>query len=344
MMSITHASIAAAGISLIFSTADPFVLSIAIVGSQLPDLDTSTSHIGQIFFPLSRWIEKRYPHRTITHCLWATVAIAVVSLPIGWYFGFLLQAAALPMGHLLSCFSDIFTKQGVQLFYPTPAWCISVSNPKRRLTTGGPGEYWVLCGAIAFLCLGIYLTGGGGLTQGLGQSLGLRDVAIEQYNKHAASHHLYAKVTGIWASDRSRADGRFYVLANDGQQFLVMDRRGVYKTGTQILPDKLTIDVGESATVQIQTLTFTDEAIAPKLQQFTAAYPNATIYLSGSITVDLPEDVVIPMNPTQYATATNNGGSVGMDNHPIEAAIIQLSEQWGTGTIAAKVISPRPQL
>jgi inner membrane protein len=141
MMSVTHAAIAAAGTSLIFSTADPLILAIAILGSQLPDLDTSTSHIGQIFFPISRWIEKRYPHHTITHCLWATVAIAALSLPIGWYFGALLQAAALPVGHLISCFSDIFTKQGVQLFYPVPVWCISVSNPRRRITTGGTGEY-----------------------------------------------------------------------------------------------------------------------------------------------------------------------------------------------------------
>ena len=50
---------------------------------------------------------------------------------------------ALPLGHLLACFADTFTRQGVQLFWPEPVWCISVSNPRRRLMTGGPGEYWV---------------------------------------------------------------------------------------------------------------------------------------------------------------------------------------------------------
>jgi inner membrane protein len=60
-------------------------------------------------------------------------------------------AIALPLGHLLSCFSDTFTKQGVQLFYPYPAWAISVSNPRRRLKTGGAGELWVLGGAIALV-------------------------------------------------------------------------------------------------------------------------------------------------------------------------------------------------
>ena len=32
---------------------------------------------------------------------------------------------------LLSCFADCFTRQGVQLFGPDPAWAISVSNPKQ---------------------------------------------------------------------------------------------------------------------------------------------------------------------------------------------------------------------
>ena len=140
-MSLTHALIAAAGVCLILSTADPLVLGLAVLGSQLPDLDTSTSLIGQVCFPLSHWIEERFPHRSITHSLLATVAIALIALPIGYFLGNWLTAIALPLGHLLSCFSDCFTKQGVQLFYPDPAWAISVSNPNRRIRTGSTSEY-----------------------------------------------------------------------------------------------------------------------------------------------------------------------------------------------------------
>jgi hypothetical protein len=42
MMAITHAAIAAAGVSLLFGTADPLPLGLAVLGSQLPDLDTTT--------------------------------------------------------------------------------------------------------------------------------------------------------------------------------------------------------------------------------------------------------------------------------------------------------------
>ncbi len=121
MMAITHAEIATAGTSLILGTAEPLPLGLAILGSQLPDLDTTESTIGKIFFPLSSWIEDRFPHRSITHSLLATSFIVAIALSVG---SFLLEdikiAASLPLGHLLSCFSDTFTKQGVQLFIPFP--------------------------------------------------------------------------------------------------------------------------------------------------------------------------------------------------------------------------------
>ncbi|MGK7893118.1 MAG: hypothetical protein AB4372_05665 [Xenococcus sp. (in: cyanobacteria)] len=36
------------------------------------------------------------------------------------------------------------TKKGVQLFYPIQFWAVAGSNPRRRLQTGGAGEYWLL--------------------------------------------------------------------------------------------------------------------------------------------------------------------------------------------------------
>ena len=104
-MAITHATIAAAGTSLIIGTADPMALVLAVLGSQLPDIDTSTSTIGKIFFPLSSFLEDRFPHRSITHSLLAMGLVAAVSLPIGYLLGNWLSAIALPLGHLLACFA-----------------------------------------------------------------------------------------------------------------------------------------------------------------------------------------------------------------------------------------------
>jgi len=145
MMAITHAAIAAAGTSLVLGTSDVLPMVLAVVGSQLPDLDSTQSVIGQVCFPVASWLEDHYPHRSVTHSLIATGVLSVLSMVVGYLVTRNIWAyIALPLGHLLACFADTFTRQGVQLFWPEPVWCISVSNPRRRLMTGGPGSigFW----------------------------------------------------------------------------------------------------------------------------------------------------------------------------------------------------------
>ncbi|MDJ0596542.1 MAG: metal-dependent hydrolase [Pleurocapsa sp. MO_226.B13] len=345
MMAITHAAIALSGTSLILGTAEPLPLGLAIIGSQLPDLDTTTSTIGKIFFPISSWIEDRFPHRTITHSLLATAAITAVSLGVNyfWLHGSLKAAIALPLGHLLSCFSDTFTKQGVQLFYPEPVWAISVSNPRRRLKTGGAGELWVLGGAIALLCLGIYLANGGGITQKVSQNLGLRDGIVRIYNENASTNNVYAEIKGYWTSDRTSADGKYLIIGNEGNEFIVTDGKGIYKTGEQIITSKVSTEVGEAATTEIRNLTFNDEDAVAPLEELKQAYHNADIYiyLNGELTVDFPEDVRIPIEPNRVATAVLSGSRIKFSYCSLGRAIALLKEQYAVGTVEVKVVQPR---
>ena len=344
MLAITHCAIASAGTSLILGTADPLLLGLSIIGSQLPDLDTTTSTIGKIFFPISSWIEDNYPHRTITHSLLATACITAVSFLVSY---FLLGdinlkiAIALPLGHLLACFSDTFTKQGVQLFYPDPAWAISVSNPRRRLKTGGAGELWVLGGAIALLVLGIYFANGGGITQKVSQNLGLRDGIVRIYNENAATNQVYASITGFWASDRTSADGKYLILGNEGKEFVVTDGQGVYKTGKQIITSKVTTEVGEAARTEIRNLTFNDEDAIPELEQLQQAYPRADIYINGELTVDFPEDVRIPIEPNQMATAVLSGNRIKFSYCSLDKAIRLLNGQYAIGSVEIRIVQGR---
>lgn len=341
-MSITHCAIATAGVSLILGIADPLAICLAMVDSQLPDIDTSTSTIGKIFFPISGWIESRYPHRTVTHSLLATAGIALLAMAIGYITKAPLTWAALPLGHLIACFSDCFTKQGVMLFYLYPAWAVSVANPRRRITTGSATELWILGVALALLLVGIHAATGGGVTQNVIQALGMKEAAVDIYNQKASTNHIYAQVSGIWAHDRTRADGRFFIIELEGNEFMVSDGKGIYQTGKQILADRVTPALGGSATTQVESLTFNDEEIMPKLQEAMNAHPGAMILLTGQMVVDLPERARFSTIPNQLQTASLSGSTAILNHHPIEQAIQQLSDQYGTGTLTLKVISPRP--
>ncbi len=341
MMALTHGIIAAAGTTFFLGNSSPLILGLSILGSQLPDLDTSTSLIGQICFPISRWIEKRYPHRSLTHSFLATGAIALLSFPLsqlGWKYW-----AALPLAHLITCFSDTFTKQGVQLFFPAPAWCVCGSNPNRRLTTGGTGEYWVLVAAMALLVIGLNITSTGGLELKVTQILGLKEGTQRVYNTNAGSNHVYIQIEGARTSDRLPISKRYFVLGQSGGNYVVMDNQGIYKTGEQIAVTKTSIQIGDKASTTTQQFTFDDESPLSVLQQLQQQHPNSLIVLSGQLTVDMSEDIKPMTDVNKFTTLKLSGDLMTLELAPLQTTQQQLKDQYVTGSVTAKIINPKPK-
>ncbi len=333
MMALTHMAISAAGVGFALGTIEPGVMALAVLGSQLPDMDSSQSWIGQICYPLARILEARFPHRTLTHSFLATIGIGVVGLPL-MVWGDWRWWMALWLGHLLSCFADTFTKQGVQLFYPAPAWCVCGANPNKRLRTGGTGEYWVLAGAIALLCVNVYFVSAGGLLFKASQTLGLKEGAQRTYNEQAANHQLYAQVTGVWVSDRSRADGRYPIVASEGTDFVVQTPKGLAKTGTQIVTTKVAVEIGEAATVQTQTISLNDEGVE-RLEALAREYPGALV--SGELVVDAPELLrLAAVGADQLATIELVGGTMKVKYRSIGQLVADLREQYVTGSLVIR--------
>jgi inner membrane protein len=292
--------------------------------------------IGQILFPISNWIENRFPHRSVTHSLIATITIALLSAPLYFYFDWKTWLC-LPLGHLISCFSDVFTKQGVQLFWPHPAWCISVSNPNRRINTGGTGEYWVLAIAALFLAIALNLSNNGGPTAFVGNTLGLRSNALDIYQQNSSSNHVYAQLSGTFASDSSRAEGKYFLVAADGNEFILANTKGeIFKTGTNIISDRLTVEVGKSASSSVQSLEFDEEEFS------VVPIENAAVFISGELVIDDPELVKISLSPKQFEVAKLTSDSLTFSYCPLDKAIALLKDQIVSGSIEAKIFSPKP--
>ncbi len=192
--------------------------------------------------------------------------------------------------------------------------------------------------AIALLVFGIYLANGGGITQKVSQNLGLRDGIVRVYNENAATNQVYASITGYWASDRTPADGRYLIIGNEGKEFVVTDGKGIYKTGEQIITSKVTTEVGEAARTEIRNITFNDQDAIPALKELQQAYPGADIYLNGELTVDFPEDVKIPIEPNQMATATLSGNRIKFSYCSWSRVIALLKEQYAIGTVEIKIV------
>ena len=90
---------------------------VASAAAAVPDVDTLGSTVGRVFSPVARRIERRFGHRTITHCYAAQGAVALIALPFLWT-GLPHLYAAVVVGYVSHPFLDTWTVQGVRVFWP----------------------------------------------------------------------------------------------------------------------------------------------------------------------------------------------------------------------------------
>lgn len=124
----------------------------------LPDIDHTKSPIGKAFYPLAKWLDKRYGHRTITHSL----AVYIPLIALVAFIQNLCNTDSYTLVFAFAYFShllfDMLTKQGIPLFYPfkrNP--CVIPGNPDMRLRSSDL-KTEAACFAI-FILLGITCQG-----------------------------------------------------------------------------------------------------------------------------------------------------------------------------------------
>lgn len=338
MMSATHAAIAISATSIAISTANPFVLVMAAIGSQLPDLDTTESFTGRIFYPIAHWLEDRYPHRTITHSFVATAGLAVISAPLllvlSWKYW-----AALVLGHFCGWFSDCFTKAGVAAFFPSPARLVIPGNPKARLESKSPAEYWVLAIAVLLAVVSTNLISAGGISEQFGRAF-FQDAATaaQTFNKYGSQQVVTIAVEGINIRTSQQVQGSFTVIEASDRDVIAETATGVlYKIGSapdvQIQPRSVKVQLGDRVSISAQEVTLQEIAINDWLSRLPQ---NA--YLSGSLLLDDMEDVQIPLEIERYSSLRMFGGQVELSNaRPAQVATL-LGEFWVlTGKVVVKV-------
>jgi inner membrane protein len=108
--------------------------------------------------------------------------------------------------------------------------------------------------------------------------------------------------------------------------------------GHQIVSERITGKVGRKITTRIESVTWVDEEILPRLEQTSERYPDAVMYLTGSIEIDDSEQIAILTKPQQLATVIKQGRKLEFNSCPLTNAIGLLREQWGSGQVRIRVI------
>ena len=113
----------------------PFEAGALLLGSLLPDIDTTTAGAGRYVRPLAAWIETRFGHRTVTHGLLFAVAVSALLLPLG-----VPVALALLYGVLSHLLLDTMNVNGVPLLWPYRLQFWFLPNRSSRIRYGSPQE------------------------------------------------------------------------------------------------------------------------------------------------------------------------------------------------------------
>ncbi|MEL7037769.1 MAG: metal-dependent hydrolase [Cyanobacteria bacterium J06592_8] len=346
MMAITHAAISMAGVALLIpNSTDPHTMLAALIGSQIPDIDTTSSLIGRVCYPLARFIEERWRHRTVTHSILMTIVVAVLSAPIAYYFNWRWSAAVV-LGHFLSICADTATKSGAALFFPNPVMCVLGRNPNNRISTGSTAEYWVLAIATILICFGVWLNDQGGMQLWVSDIFSLPQAVEQIYNENGSTNHVFIDVQGVRTTDRSPINQRFFIVAQKQKGYIGQDAIGLYWIDDfgDIQPKRQTAEVGNGAITQLQAIDFDDVDLGGTLKDLAASHPNSAIYLSGNFIVDAPEYIQAYSPPGQHKYIQAQGSFIILDHCPVQQAITLLPDQFAVGRITAKIITPKPEL
>lgn len=345
MKSITHAVFATTATSLFLGTAEPTLLLTGALASQLPDVDTSKSIPGRILLPISSWLEKRYPHRTITHSFLATGAIALVTLPIALITTKLWQA--LVLGYFCGWFADVFTKSGVAAFYPSVARLVIPGNPQLRLSTGSPAEYFVIALLILVAIALLTINSNGGILRTFNSTLGIPSGAVEIVNSEGSQYLLMAQVYGRWAIAQQSVNEKFEVVRPLTQtDLLLKDASGkLYRVGSsqncQIIASRILIERNSPIQLQVQELQLSDQVVAEVLAQYQSLTSERT-YINGTLTVEDAEDLVVPTHADSFDTITlqygREMGVVRLESASPAEVLSLLGDYYASGSLIIRTV------
>ncbi|MGK7879651.1 MAG: metal-dependent hydrolase [Crocosphaera sp.] len=344
MMTPTHITFSIAMTSIMTGTANLELLGVAAIASLLPDIDTSKSFIGRLFFPLSRWLETNTVHRGITHSFFASGVITLVSYPIA-LIGYPHVWHGLILGYFFGWFGDVFTKSGVEAFYPSHGRLIIPRNPRLRLATRSNAEWFLLMILCAIAIISININSAGGIIRSFNQALGLPSGAIEIVKQESNKYLLKVKVKGHNNLIEQPINQSYEVIeALSINDLLVKDVQGnTYSIGNsqknQIQVSQMRVERISPIKTKILNLTFDDEEIYPILSQL----PTERTYLTGTLTVHDSEDLIIMNSLNTFNTITVQPGEMGsaqLTSATPNEVMKLLNDYYVSGNLVVRQIKP----
>jgi len=278
---------------------------ICALGSLTPDIDNSKSWLGRLFPFISKPIENKFSHRTLTHSLlaivfiWSIAVLCKILFDTGNF-----NPLAFAIGYTSHILIDCASVQGVKILYP-----FSMRNAVFPFDTQQPEAYRIVVGSRADLALGfvfVFLTIPFAYISFKTHTKIVREIqrdinsAVRSYNELSKNFICFARLEGINTTTGDKLKGDYLIISAEKQNMLLI------KEGSLTLSvgkdnfknDIFTADIltipKQKARLEIKNLSIQNQTLANAID-----LNDSLLFLTGEIEFYEPLEPIQPP-PTKF--------------------------------------------
>jgi len=286
------------------------------VASVLPDIDTAASYPGRLVPVFSKYLERRFGHRTLTHSVAFIVGLAVLLLPLRLINTDIF--VCILAGYTSHPFLDTMTVHGVKLFYPlSSSKCVfplEVNNPHRyRLQTGSKMDRML---GIFFLlgCIPVFLIAHQGYERFIRSTQRNIESAVRDYNEFSRDNLVYANATAYNMLTKQPFTGTVEVIGALNPSTLIF--KGVdgdlHTLGKDFEADyvaeKILCERGDPRRAQVRSIDISNQLLSQITSYIDTSVEN---YLFGDLSTS--DKASLPENVRIFSPITGGGGAIKLN-------------------------------
>jgi len=287
-------------------------LTIAIA-STLPDIDTAASYPGRLVPPASKFLERRFGHRTLTHSVAFIVGLALLLLPVKLVSADLF--VCILAGYSSHPFLDTMTVHGVKLFYPlSSSKCVfplEVNNPHRyRLQTGCKMDRML---GIFFLigCIPVFLIAHQGYERFIRSTQGNIESAVRDYNQFSRDNLVFANTKAYNMLTKQPFVGTVEVVGALNPSTLIFKGADgdLHTLGKDFEADYVAENIlcerGDPTRALVRSIDISNQLLSQITSYIDTSVEN---YLFGDLSTS--DKVSLPENIRIFSPVTGGGGTI----------------------------------
>jgi inner membrane protein len=218
-------------------------------------------------------------------------------------------------------------------------------NPRLRLSTNSPAEYFILGILVIILIISLYINNIGSIITAFNQVMGIPSAAIEEIQVELTDYLLIAQVQGYNTLTKQKIDQNFEVVDLVSlTEFIGKDDAKLYKIGnstnSNIIANKIRIKKEKPITYSNQEIRLEEDLLLDYLEDIN---DNGRTYISGIIKVEDPDFLEIPetidyYNPINIIRMDQDYATIQLTSSPVDYVREYLSDFISTGTIVVKTV------